>query len=240
MATRLSAMAKQEATRKLGRIERFKQFGRVVAFVARRDRLFAPLAAAAVVLPLALVAVLVLTVGLTPLYFVVGVLLAFLFVLIVLNARFTKAQINELNGQVGAAAGIVEQMRGNWRVTPGLAVTTQEDMVTLVIGRPGVVLIGEGNAARLRGMLGQEKRRLAKIIGTAEMRDLIIGDDEGSLPLKKLRITLMRLPRSISDGEINALSTRVKALHARPQMPRGAIPKHLRPQGSQFRPPRGR
>jgi high-affinity K+ transport system ATPase subunit B len=233
-------MAKQEAAPKVGRIERFRQFGRVVAFVARRDRLFVPLAAAAILVPFIVITVLVVVAGISPIYFAVALLLAFLFVLIVLNSRFTKAQINELDGQVGAAAGIIEQMRGNWRVTPGLAMTTQEDMVTLVIGRPGVVLVGEGNPARLRGMLGQEKRRLAKVIGTTEMRDFIIGEDEGEVPLKKLRITLMRMPRSISDAEVNALSTRVKALQSRPQMPKGAIPKHLRPQGPQFRPPRGR
>ena len=233
-------MAKQEAAAKVSRTERFKQLGRVFAFVAKRDRLFVPLIIAAVVLPLLLVTLLILFAGLTPLFYVAGVLLAVLAVMIVLNARFTKAQMTELHGQIGAAAGIVEQMRGAWEVTPGLAVTTQEDMVTLVIGRPGVILIGEGNPARLRGMLGQEKRRLAKVIGTTEMRDVIIGDDEGQVPLKKLRVTLMKLPRTTSGAEINALSTRVKALQARPQMPKGAIPKHMRPQGSQFRPPRGR
>src|SRR5262245_39979627 len=233
-------MANQGATTKVTRRERMVQLGRVIAFVARRDKLFVPLAAAAIVVPLALVSVLVFVVGVTPFYFVAGVLLALLALMIVLNARFTKAQINELHGQVGAAAGIIEQMRGDWRVTPGLAVTTQEDMITLVIGRPGVVLVGEGNPARLRSMLGQEKRRLAKVIGTVEMRDLIIGDNEGEVPLKKLRMTLMKMPRTTSGAEVNALAARIRALQARPQMPRGAIPKHMRPQGAQMRPPRGR
>ena len=233
-------MANQGATTKVTRRERMVQLGRVIAFVARRDKLFVPLAAAAIVVPLALVSVLVFVVGVTPFYFVAGVLLALLALMIVLNARFTKAQLNELHGQVGAAAGIIEQMRGDWRVTPGLAVTTQEDMITLVIGRPGVVLVGEGNPARLRGMLGQEKRRLAKVIGTVEMRDLIIGDNEGEVPLKKLRMTLMKMPRTASGAEVNALAARIKALQSRPQMPRGAIPKHMRPPGAQMRPPRGR
>jgi Domain of unknown function (DUF4191) len=225
---------------KVSRTQRMKQLGQVIAFVARRDKLFVPLAVAAVVLPLVLVTLLILLIGLTPLFYVAGVLLSLLALLIVLNARFTKAQITELHGQPGAAAGIVQQMRGDWSVTPGLAVTTQEDMITLVIGRPGVVLIGEGNPGRLRGMLGQEKRRLAKVIGTTEMHDMIIGDDEGQVPLKRLRITLMKMPRTTSGAEVNALATRIKALQARPQMPKGAIPKHMRPQGAQFRPPRGR
>jgi high-affinity K+ transport system ATPase subunit B len=233
-------MAKQDAAEKVGRIERIKQIGRVIAFVARQDKLFVPLAIGAIIVPILAVVLLVMLAGLSPFFYGVGVLFALLLLMIVLNVRFTKAQINTLHGQVGAAAGIIEQMRGDWRVTPGLAVTTQDDMITLVIGRPGVVLVGEGNPARLRGMLGQEKRRLAKVIGSAEMRDLIIGDNEGEVPLKKLRMTLMKMPRTASGAEVNALSTRIKALQARPQMPRGAIPKHLRPQGAQFRPPRGR
>ena len=233
-------MAKQEAAPKVGRIERLKQVGRVIAFVARQDKLFVPLAAAAIAVPIVAAILLVMFAGLSPLFYGVSVLLALLLLMIVLNVRFTRAQIKTLDGQVGAAAGIIEQMRGDWRVTPGLVVTTNEDMITLVIGRPGVVLVGEGNPARLRAMLGQEKRRLAKVIGTADMRDLIIGDNEGEVPLKKLRMTLMKMPRTTSGAEVNALSTRIKALQARPQMPRGAIPKHLRPQGAQFRPPRGR
>ena len=41
-------------------------------------------------------------------------------------------------------------------------------MVHLVIGRPGVILLGEGNPQRVRGLIGQEKRRLSKVIGTAD------------------------------------------------------------------------
>ncbi|HEY7174149.1 MAG TPA: DUF4191 domain-containing protein [Micromonosporaceae bacterium] len=233
-------MAKQEAAEKVTRRERFRQFGRVMAFVARRDKLFVPLLVAAFVVPIGLFVILVTVAGLSPIFYPVGVLLAVVLAMVVLNMRFTKAQVTEMHGQIGAAAGIVEQMRGGWNVTPGFAITTQEDMITLVIGRPGVVLIGEGNPSRLRGMLGQEKRRLAKIIGTTEMRDLIVGDNEGEVPLGKLRMTLMKMPRTTSGAEVNALAGRIKALQARPQMPRGAIPKHLRPQGAQMRPPRGR
>ena len=63
----------------------------------------------------------------------------------------------------------MENMRGDWRVTPAASSTTQMDMVHLVIGRPGVILLGEGNPQRVRGLLGQEKRRLSKVIGTAPL-----------------------------------------------------------------------
>jgi hypothetical protein len=122
-------------------------------------------------------------------------------------------------------------MRGDWRVTPGIAATTQGDFVHLALGKPGVILVGEGNPARLRSLMAQEKRRLSKVIGTAELHDYVVGEDEGELPYEKLESTLMRMPRTLTGKEINALDLRLKALTARPQMPKGAIPKNMRPPG---------
>ena len=106
--------------------------------------------------------------------------------------------MTEAEGQPGAAASIVENMRGDLRVTPALASTTQLDFVHLVICRGGVVLLGEGNPSRVRGLIGQERKRLAKVIGSADLRDFMIGNDEGEVPIRKLRMTLMRLPRTLS------------------------------------------
>jgi hypothetical protein len=143
-------------------------------------------------------------------------------------------------GQPGAAASILETMRGDWRVTPAVSSTTQFDMVHLVIGRPGVILLGEGNPQRVRGLLGQEKRRLSKVIGTAPLYDYMIGTGEGELSIRKLRTTLMRLPRNLTGKDVNALDKRLTALSTRPRMPQGAIPKDMRPPKGAFRQMRGR
>ena len=66
----------------------------------------------------------------------------------------------------------------------------------------------------------------------------MIGNGEGEVPLQKLRTTLMRLPRTLAPKDVNALDKRLKALNARPQMPKGAIPKNMRP--TNIRAPRGR
>ena len=222
-------MAKAAEPEKVGFWQRLRQIGIAFTFTAKRDKLFVPLVVAAVLLPL-IVAVVLVTLGLSWIYLPIGVLLAVILVLVVLNLRSTKAMMAEAEGKPGAAAQILEMMRGDWRVTPALASTTSFDFVHLVIGRPGVILLAEGNPNRVRGLLGQEKRRLSKVIGNAEMRDYVIGNEEGQVPLAKLRVTLMKLPRTISGKEVNALDTRLKALTARPQMPKGAIPKNMRPQ----------
>ncbi|WP_422773926.1 DUF4191 domain-containing protein [Plantactinospora sp. WMMC1484] len=219
--------------------QRLKQIGMVFSFTAKRDRWFVPLAVVAALVPIALTVVAVLNWGW--LWLPIGILVALLGVLIVLNLRSNRAMMNAAEGQPGAAASILESMRGDWRVTPAVSSTTQMDMVHLVVGKPGVILLGEGNPQRTRSLLGQEKRRLAKVIGTAPLYDYMIGQGENELSIRKLRTTLLRLPPNLKGKDVNALDKRLKALSAaRPQLPKGAIPKNMRPPKGAFRQMRGR
>lgn len=219
--------------------QRLKQIGMVFSFTAKRDRWFIPLTVVALIVPIAFTVFAVRSWGW--LWLPVGVLVTLLAVLIVLNLRSTSAMMNAAEGQPGAAASILQSMRGGWRVTPVISSTTQMDMVHLVVGRPGVILLAEGNPQRTRTMLGQEKRRLAKVIGSAPLYDYVIGTGENELSIRKLRMTLMRLPHNLSGKEVSALDRRIKALAAaRPQMPKGAIPKNMRPPKGAFRQMRSR
>jgi Domain of unknown function (DUF4191) len=219
--------------------ERLKQIGQVFAFTAKQDKWFVPLLVAAVLIPLALTVVTVLL-GYGYVWVPIGVMVALLAALIVLNLRSNAAMMNAAEGQPGAAASIMENMRGDWRVRPAASSTTQFDMVHVVIGRPGVILLGEGQPQRLRTLMGQEKRRLSKVIGTAPIYDYMIGPGEGQLSIRKLRTTVMKLPRNRTGKDVNALDKRLAALMARPQMPKGAIPKNMRPSKGAFRQQRPR
>lgn len=231
-------MAKVQEPEKVGFFGRIKQIGMVFAFTAKRDKLFIPLIAGVVLLAAAVTALAIIFLH-SWLYIPVGVMLILLGTLVVLNLRANKAMMAEAEGQPGAAASIVEQMRGDFRVTPALASTTQMDFVHLVICRGGVVLLGEGNPARVRTLVSQEKRRLSKVVGSADIRDIMVGRGEGEVPIQKLRMTLMRLPRTLLPKDVNALDKRLKALNARPQMPKGAIPKSMRPAKGAFKSMRG-
>jgi hypothetical protein len=232
-------MAKAQEPEKVGFFGRFKQIGMVFSFTAKRDKKFVPLVAVAVAVPIIAVVVAVLL-GASPIWIPIGVMGGLIGTMILLNLRSQKAMMAEAEGQPGAAASIIETMRGDWRVSPAIASTTQFDMVHLVIGRPGVILVGEGSPGRVRGLIAQEKRRLVKVIGNADLRDFQIGYGEGQIPLSKLRSTLMKLPRTITGKDVNALDKRLTALSARPQMPKGAIPKNMRPPKGAFKAMRGR
>jgi hypothetical protein len=219
--------------------ERLKQIGQVFSFTAKQDKWFIPLLIAAVLIPLALTALTVLL-GFGWVWVPIGVMLAVLAALIVLNLRSNAAMMNAAEGQPGAAASIMENMRGDWRVRPAASSTTQFDMVHIVIGRPGVILLGEGQPQRVRTLMGQEKRRLSKVIGNAPLYDYMIGTGDGELSVRKLRTTMMKLPRNLTGKDVNALDKRLAALMARPQMPKGAIPKNMRPSKGAFRQQRPR
>jgi hypothetical protein len=219
--------------------ERLKQIGQVFSFTAKQDKWFIPLLIAAVLIPLALT-VLTVLLGFGWTWVPIGVLVALLAALIVLNLRSNAAMMNAAEGQPGAAASIVENMRGDWRVRPAASSTTQFDMVHIVIGRPGVILLGEGQPQRVRTLMGQEKRRLSKVIGNAPLYDYMIGTGDGELSIRKLRSTVMKLPRNLTGKDVNALDKRLAALMARPQMPKGAIPKNMRPSKGAFRQQRPR
>lgn len=221
-------MAQAQQPEKLSFWGRLKQIGMVFSFTARRDRLFVPLSVAVVVVPIGAVAI-ALPFGASWTWLPIAVALAVLGVMITLNFRSRKAMLNEAEGQPGAAVSIIKTIRGDWRVHPAIAATTQQDMVHLVIGRPGVILLGEGNPSRVRGLVIQERRRLAKVIGNADLRDFMIGNDEGQIPLGKIQVTFLKLPRTITAKDVNSLDKRITALAARPQMPKGAVPKNMRP-----------
>jgi hypothetical protein len=230
-------MAKEQEPEKVGFFGRIKQIGMVFSITAKRDKWFIPLVAAVSAVAIALTVVLIIAWGW--LFLPVGLMLVLLGVLVVLNLRANRAFMLEAEGTPGAAASIVQNMRGDFRVTPALASTTQMDFVHLVICRGGVVLLGEGNPGRVRGLIGQERKRLSKVIGSAEMHDFMIGNGEGEIPIRKLRMTLVRLPRTLSPKDVSALDKRLKALSARPQLPKGAIPKNMRPPKGAFRAMRG-
>ena len=149
-----------------------------------------------------------------PIAIVLGVLAA----MIVFGRRAQGSAYRQVEGQPGAAAWVLEGMRGDWRVTAGASGTPQLDAVHRVLGRPGVILVGEGAPSRVRGLIAQEKKKLARVVGDAPIYDIQVGDDEGQVPLRKLSAHVMKLPRNLSAAEVNALARKMSALGG-PRMP---------------------
>jgi hypothetical protein len=159
------------------------------------------------------------------LFLPIAVLLGLLAALIVFGRRAQGTAYRQVEGQPGAASWVLEGMRGDWRVSSGVAGTRELDALHRVLGRPGIVLVGEGSPQRVRGLIAQEKKRMAKVVGDTPIYDVTVGDGEGQVPLKKLSAHVMKLPRNLSAAEVNALGKRMSALGgARMPVPGGPLP----------------
>lgn len=172
--------------------------------------------------------------GWIPVNAVVALLAGLVTVMVIFGRRAQKAAFTEAEGQPGAAAWVIQGLRGNWRTTPGAAANTQLDAVHRVLGRPGVILVGEGVPHRVRSLLAQEKRRVARVAGDVPIYDIVVGEDENEVSLRRLSRYFVKLPRNLSPAQVDALEKRMNALGGtRTGMPKGPMPKGARLPGTE-------
>ena len=162
-----------------------------------------------------------------PIYFsILGVVLALLAGTTIFGRRATSSMYAQVEGQPGAAASVLQTMRGDWRVTPAVAITRNMDLVHRVVGRPGIVLIGEGSPAQVRQLMTDQKRKIGRVAPDTPIHDVLVGDGEGQVPLRKLQRELMKMPRVIKGGEVSAVEQRMRAIGGtNVPLPKGPLPK---------------
>jgi hypothetical protein len=159
-----------------------------------------------------------------------GLMLGLLATLVFFGRRAERAAYAQVEGQVGAAMAVLNALRKGWTVTPAVAITKNQDAVHRAVGRPGVVLIGEGAPSRVPNLLAAEKRRTARFVGDAPVYDVIVGDGDGQVPLRKLNRHLQKLPRNLKPRQVTELNNRLRALTTTPNVPipKGPLPKNVR------------
>ena len=146
----------------------------------------------------------------------------------IFGRRAERAVYGQIEGQPGAAAASLNMLRRGWTVTPAVAFTKQQDLVHRVVGRSGVILVGEGNHNRVQGLLNQEKRKVARVAPDVAVHEIFSGNGEGEVPLRKLPRAVTKLPKSITPGQVNELNHRLRALTAQQgamPIPKGPMPR---------------
>ena len=169
-----------------------------------------------------------LLIGLAALLIPLGVLLGVLVTMILFGRFAQSAQYSAIEGQPGAAAAVLENMRGNWTVTPAIAANRNMDVVHRAVGRPGVILVGEGSPNGLASLLAAEKKKVARVAYEVPIFEFQVGDGEGQVPISKLQRKIMRLPRNLKPAAISDINHRLKALQPTLQAPKGPMPKNIR------------
>ena len=169
---------------------------------------------------------------------IVGTAAVMVTVSVVFSRRAMKSAYKSIEGEPGAAVAVVQNMsKAGWGISAGVAVNKNQDLVHRAVGRPGVVLIGEGNSPALGSLMAAERKRTARFISDAPITEIVIGDGEGHVPIAKLDKYLRKMPKVLAPGEVTTLRKRLDALATAPlPVPKGPMPKSGRvPRGGKLR-----
>jgi hypothetical protein len=207
---------------------RIKQIGMVAGIIRKTNPRALPIIAAAGVGVIVIFVVAGLLTGLAGFLIPLGVLVGLMTAMILFGRFAQSAQYAAIAGQPGAAAAILQNMRGNWTVTPAIAANRNMDVVHRAVGRPGVVLVGEGSPNRLPSLLAAEKKRVSRVAYEVPIYDIQVGDQPGQLAIKQLQRHIMKLPRNLKGPAVADLNYRLKALPQSLQMPKGPVPRNAR------------
>lgn len=233
-----AARAEAKAARKAAGQQRRAQLWQAFQLQRKEDKRLVPYMAGAFVLVAGVTTALALNGGTfakvttIPLGLVLGALVAF----IIFGRRAQRSVYLKAEGQAGAAAWALDNLRGKWRVTPGVSATGQLDAVHRVIGRPGIIFVAEGSPARLKPLLAQEKKRTARLVGDVPIYDVVVGNGDGEVPLGKLERYLTKLPANITTKQMDSLESKLAALSSRTgtaAMPKGPMPAGAKVRGVQ-------
>jgi hypothetical protein len=218
-------MAKKSADAEPGRIQQIRM---VAGMVNKNNPRALPLIAAAGLGVLAICVVIGLIFTVLSFMIPIGILLGVLAAMLLFGRFAQTAQFATIEGQPGAAAAVLQNMRGNWTVTPAIAANRNMDVVHRAVGPPGVVLVGEGSPNGLASLLSAEKKRVSRVAYEVPIFDIQVGDLDKQVDIKKLQKTVMKLPRNLKGPAIADLNFRLKALPQQLQMPKGPVPRSAR------------
>ncbi|AFA73858.1 conserved membrane protein [Gordonia polyisoprenivorans VH2] len=225
-ASKADKKAARQARRKASK-ERFTQLWQAFQMQRKEDKRLIPYMVGLFVLIVAIFVVIGLFVGSPWLLVPIGVVLGILAAFLLFGRRVQKTVYTKAEGQPGAAGWALSNMRGQWRVQQAVTGTSHLDAVHRVIGKPGVILVGEGSASRVTTLLGQEKKKVARVVGDTPIYQIMVGNDDGQVPLSKLERHLNKLPGNIDRKRMETLEGRLSALGGKqpgPGMPKGPLP----------------
>jgi hypothetical protein len=166
---------------------------------------------------------------------------ALLAAVVVMNRRGNPAMYRALEGQPGAAGATLTGLgkRGWYAGQEPVAIegargTRPSDMVDAAmvfraLGRPGVVLIGEGPAPRVTKLLKQEEKKVTRVAPGVPVHLWVVGDGEGEVPIKKVSSKLTRMRPVLTKEETSVVNKRLRSLGGmKPPIPKGVDPTRAR------------
>ena len=101
-------------------------------------------------------------------------------------------------------------------------------MVHRAVGRPGIVLVGEGGSA-LKSLLLDERRKMERFAPGVPIHELVVGNNSGQVSVRKLQRQMKKFPKKLSKIQVRELRARLKSIGGMNiPLPKGPMPKNLR------------
>jgi hypothetical protein len=207
---------------------RLKQIRMVAKLVNQQNKKALPITIGSAVGIIVVLVLIGLFTGAVAILAPIGVLLGALAAMILFGRFAQRAQYSAIDGQLGAAAAVLQSMPGGWTVTPGVAGNRTMDVVHRAVGRAGVVLVGEGAPSRVSALIANERKKTERVAHGVPVHEFQVGTDEGQIPVSKLQRKVTTLPRALKPAAVSDLNYRLKALQPTMQMPKGPLPKGAR------------
>jgi F0F1-type ATP synthase assembly protein I len=167
-----------------------------------------------------------------------GLLMGLLAAVVVFGRRAQKSAYRQMEGRPGAAGQALGMLRRGWKTDPMIAFNKQQDVVHRVVGPPGIVLVGEGNPNRLRGLLTNERRKHERVAAEIPIHEVVCGNGEGEVPLPRLVKHVSKLGKNVKPADLTDVLNRLKALDASRSnipLPKGPVPTSMKGLRGQMR-----
>lgn len=167
----------------------------------------------------------------------VAIPFALLAAMLVMSRRGERAAFAQMEGQRGASIGGLSALRRGWYYDqePVAADATKPSeinnaaMIFRALGRPGVVLLGEGPKHRVDKLFAKETKKVNRVAPGVPVHTFIVGSGDGELAPRKIRMTLTKLKPELSKEEMSVVNKRLKSLPGiRQGVPAGVDPTRAR------------
>ncbi|GGB19143.1 membrane protein [Flexivirga endophytica] len=170
---------------------------------------------------------------------ILGAIFGLLAAVIVFGRLAERAAYGSLEGRAGGTGAALQSLKRGWTyeqepvaAEAGRARRMSElsnaAMVFRAVGKPGVVLIGEGPTGSSRKLLESERKRVSRVAGReVPVHILRVGEGDDTVKLSDLAKTMKKLPKTLTDAEAKAVTKRLRALGAaKPPIPKGMDPRN--------------
>lgn len=154
--------------------------------------------------------------------------LAFLAAFFLFTRYANTAAFSSIEGQIGAGASVLMSIRRGFLTTPAVNVNRNQDMVHRVSGKAGIILVGEGGFG-VKSLMLDERRKMERFLSGVPVTEVIVGDGEGQVSIRKLQKHLKKLPKKLSTVQLREVRARVKSVGGlNLPMPKGPMPTNIR------------